>query len=173
MHCPGLHVSRELQRLTLRSVLCWSLSFYPQPLLNYKRRSTLGLTVDFPMLNVLGFLCYTISTASFLYSPTIRRQYAVRHPLEPVPTVRFNDFAFALHALILCIIIYSQFWHRLWSFEELKGKRASRIVQGIYWGSVAGLVVIALIVLARGGDGSTPEQWAAIDVVCPLTCIHN
>lgn len=34
--------------------LCWSASFYPQPLLNLRRRSTAGTTVDFPLLNVLG-----------------------------------------------------------------------------------------------------------------------
>lgn len=34
--------------------LAWSLSFYPQPLLNYHRKSTSGTTVDFPLVNVLG-----------------------------------------------------------------------------------------------------------------------
>lgn len=34
--------------------LSWSLSFYPQPLLNYQRGTTAGTTVDFPLINVLG-----------------------------------------------------------------------------------------------------------------------
>lgn len=34
--------------------LCWSASFYPQALLNWRRASTSGTTVDFPFLNVLG-----------------------------------------------------------------------------------------------------------------------
>lgn len=33
---------------------CWSLSFYPQPLLNFQRKSTSGTTVDFPLINCLG-----------------------------------------------------------------------------------------------------------------------
>ena len=33
---------------------CWSASFYPQPLLNLRRRSTSGTTVDFPFINCLG-----------------------------------------------------------------------------------------------------------------------
>ncbi|KNG45855.1 37s ribosomal protein rsm22 [Stemphylium lycopersici] len=78
-----------------------SLSFYPQPLSNYARKSTLGLAIDFPTLNVLGFFCYTISTASFLYSPTIKLQYAARHPEAPTTTVRFNDFLFAAHGAVL------------------------------------------------------------------------
>lgn len=36
--------------------LCWSLSFYPQPLLNFSRKSTSGTTVDFPLINCLGKL---------------------------------------------------------------------------------------------------------------------
>lgn len=34
--------------------ILWGLSFYPQALLNYRRKSTTGTTVDFPFLNVLG-----------------------------------------------------------------------------------------------------------------------
>lgn len=34
--------------------LAWSASFYPQALLNWRRRSTSGTTVDFPFINVLG-----------------------------------------------------------------------------------------------------------------------
>ncbi|KAK3071566.1 hypothetical protein LTR53_008374, partial [Teratosphaeriaceae sp. CCFEE 6253] len=56
--------------------LAWSLSFYPQPLLNYRRRTTQGLTPDFPLLNVFGFSCYTVSTAAFLYWPVVKQQYA-------------------------------------------------------------------------------------------------
>ena len=33
---------------------CWSLSFYPQPLLNYRRKTTSGTTIDFPLTNCLG-----------------------------------------------------------------------------------------------------------------------
>lgn len=38
--------------------LCWSLSFYPQPLLNFSRKSTSGTTVDFPLINCLGMLAH-------------------------------------------------------------------------------------------------------------------
>jgi hypothetical protein len=32
----------------------WSFSFYPQSLLNFRRKSTSGTTVDFPLINCLG-----------------------------------------------------------------------------------------------------------------------
>jgi hypothetical protein len=33
---------------------CWSASFYPQPFLNWRRKTTAGSTVDFPFINVFG-----------------------------------------------------------------------------------------------------------------------
>lgn len=33
---------------------CWSASFYGQPLLNWRRKSTSGTTVDFPFINLFG-----------------------------------------------------------------------------------------------------------------------
>lgn len=149
--------------------LAWSISFYPQPLLNISRRSVHGLTPDYPLLNIFGFSCYTISTALFLYSPTIRAQYAARHPAAPEPTVRFNDLAFGVHASVMCVVVYSQFWPRLWGWKDGVGvaRRANRITQGLIWGGLLGIAITILIVLARGGNGSStdPSDWAWIDVV--------
>ncbi|CAO2657284.1 Nn.00g034100.m01.CDS01 [Neocucurbitaria sp. VM-36] len=149
--------------------LCWSASFYPQPISNYYRKSTTGLAIDFPTLNVLGFVCYTISTASFLYSPTIREQYADRHPESPETTVRFNDFLFAAHGAVMCVIIYSQFFPSIWGFRVGKTQRASRAVLGIWWGCV--FVVVASIALVVGWgseDGHDIRGWAWIDVIYAL-----
>lgn len=33
---------------------CWSLSFYPQPIMNMRRKSTAGSVIDFPFINTLG-----------------------------------------------------------------------------------------------------------------------
>ncbi|EEP81854.1 conserved hypothetical protein [Uncinocarpus reesii 1704] len=104
-------------------MFCWSASFYPQPILNWRRRSTHGLAIDFPTTNVLGFICYAIYTTAFLYSPTIREQYAARHPISPEPSVRINDFAFAVHAVILSATVYSQFFPWIWRFKVSKSQR--------------------------------------------------
>jgi cystinosin len=141
----------------------WSLSFYPQPLLNYRRKSTSGTTIDFPTINVLGFAAYFASNAAFLYSTTIRDEYAQRNK-GLTPSVRFNDLAFAAHAVILSAITYSQFYAKLWGFNQGVRSKVSRGVAGIWWGSLFGVAVVALIVVANGnGDAST--GWAWIDVV--------
>ncbi|KAF2709784.1 L-cystine transporter-like protein [Pleomassaria siparia CBS 279.74] len=149
--------------------LCWSASFYPQPISNYNRKSTLGLAIDFPTLNVLGFIAYTISTAAFLYSPTIQSQYAIRHPESPETTVRFNDFLFAAHGAVMCIIIYSQFFPRIWGFKVGSRQKASVAVLGIFWGCLLGILIVWLLVTTTGKEGGKDASaWAWVDVVYAL-----
>jgi cystinosin len=148
------------------STLCWSASFYPQPILNWQRKSTHGLAIDFPTVNVLGFVCYTISTLSLLYSPLIRRQYAERRVASSEPTVRLNDVAFAVHAVIMSALYYSQFWSSIWGFQVGRRQRLSRPIAGIFWGNVVAVLLIILLVLLGGKDGGRDATvWAWIDVV--------
>ncbi|ETI20453.1 hypothetical protein G647_08489 [Cladophialophora carrionii CBS 160.54] len=149
--------------------LSWSASFYPQPRLNWQRRSTQGLAIDFPLLNVLGFVCYSISTCSFWFSPTIRQQYAARHPASPEPTVQLNDVAFGVHAVILVTVTYSQFFSRLWRFPNPSRQRATRPVLGILWGSIVGVAgIMAVVVFRSGWKDQDPLDWAWIDVLYAL-----
>lgn len=118
------------------------------------------------MCNVLGFVAYTISTGTFLYSPAIKKQYAYRNPTSPETTVRFNDFVFAAHGALLCILTYSQFYPAIWGFEVGKRQRASKFVLGIFYGCLLGVLGIGLVVSINGKDGGyDPSGWAWIDVV--------
>lgn len=147
-------------------MLCWSASFYPQPITNYQRKSTAGVSVDMTIINFLGFLYYSIYTAGFLYSPMIRKQYAARYSTEEEPTVRFNDLAFAVHAVLLCALMYTQFWPSIWGFAVSRFQRISKTMAGLFWGSILAPLIIVWIVLARSPDGGyDPSSWAWIDVV--------
>ena len=86
----------------------WSISFYPQVILNFKRKSTAGLSNEFSVLNVAGFACYAAYTISFYFSNTIQRQYKERHGADAEITVQSNDVAFAVHAFVLCCVQLSQ-----------------------------------------------------------------
>ncbi|CZT20580.1 related to L-cystine transporter [Ramularia collo-cygni] len=146
----------------------WTISFFPQAFLNYQRKTTDGLTPDFPLLNVFGFSCFSLSTILFLFSPVIRGQYAARHPLSPEPTVRMNDLAFGLLGLVMSVVTYSQFWPSLWRWEPVAGVRriAGTVTLGIIWGSLLALTLITSFVLAKGNGRSTDSTvWAWIDVV--------
>jgi cystinosin len=155
-------------------MLCWSGSFYPQPITNWKRKSTVGLSIDLSTINPLGFVCYSIYTSAFLFSPLIRSQYAARHPASIDPTVRFNDFAFAAHAVVLCIIMYTQFWPFIWGFHVGRFQRISWTMACIFWGSVLTPLLVTGIVLSQSPDGGyDPSTWAWIDVVSRVAICSN
>ncbi|CAI7622442.1 unnamed protein product [Penicillium bialowiezense] len=164
---------RALSRLLGWSyMLCWSGSFYPQPLTNWERKSTIGLSIDLSTINPLGFISYAIYTSAFLYSPTIRSQYAARHPAAIEPTVRFNDFAFAAHAVVLSSILYTQFWPLIWGFHVGRFQRVSWSMALIWWGCILFPVLVVGIVLSQSPDGGyDASSWAWIDVIYSFSYI--
>ncbi|KAK0735515.1 hypothetical protein B0T21DRAFT_187766 [Apiosordaria backusii] len=178
--------------------LCWSLSFYPQSMLNYTRRSTSGTTVDFPLINCLGilppiffhpliipsiltyllpgFLSYTISNFLFYSSPLIRSQYASRYH-NLTPTVQLNDITFALHGLALSIICTTQYLlPHLWGFTPSKGNKPSRFILGIFFGCILGVVLVVFIVLSSSernnpSAGGDRQAWIWLDAVYAISYV--
>jgi cystinosin len=114
--------------------LMWSVSFYPQVLTNYRRRSTAGLSIDFCLLNVIGFACYATYNLGLFYNPTIRRLYRDRHGGDDIP-VRSNDVAFAVHALILASVTLCQILY----YDGIATTKPSPII-------IAIIVVIAFLI---------------------------
>lgn len=121
--------------------LCWSLSFYPQVLLNYKRKNTAGLSMDFVHLNFLGFLCYTIYTLAFYTSPKIQNQYKSRFGADN--SVHANDVFFAVHSLLLTLITLIQ------SFIY-KNYNAVSTSTKLFVGSTAGVGLIVIYQIQIG-----------------------
>lgn len=146
--------------------LAWSFSFYPQLLLNIRRRSTVGTTPSFPILNIIGFLCYTISTTAFYFSPVIQRQYRGRHDGED-NTVRLNDVAFATHAFLISLLLLSQFWSSLWKFERRRWG-VGKFVWGVVFGSLVSVIWITGLVLFREQNG-----WEWLDIVSIYRLPHD
>ena len=91
--------------------LAWSVSFYPQVVQNYKRKSTVGLSTDFTVINHFGYICYTCYTSSLYWSSGIQEEYGKRYGPGAKNTVQSNDVAFAIHALILSFIWVAQIYH--------------------------------------------------------------
>ncbi|KAK4508284.1 hypothetical protein PRZ48_002022 [Zasmidium cellare] len=152
--------------------LAWTISFFPQAILNIQRKTTQGLLPDFPLLNCYGFSCYTLSTALFLFSPQIREQYAARHTVSPEPTVRINDLAFGAIGLTMSVVNYSMFWPRLWRWQHTPGVRrhVNSITMGLIWGSLIALLTTIIIVVSKG-KADDARGWAWIDVVYTMEYI--
>ncbi|CEF60845.1 Cystinosin [Strongyloides ratti] len=87
--------------------IAWSISFYPQIYLNFKRKSVVGLNFDFLLLNVIGFTCYSIYNILMYYDPYVQDLYHQIHKRSLIP-VLLNDVIFAIHALFACIVTVIQ-----------------------------------------------------------------
>jgi cystinosin len=87
--------------------LAWSASCYPQPLLNWQRKSVHGLSMAFTYLNLVGFSAYAAYNTALYYNSHIREQYRNRHHGED-SLVQFNDVVFGLHAFVLALITVIQ-----------------------------------------------------------------
>lgn len=87
--------------------VAWSLSFYFQVILNYKRKSVVGLNFDFLALNLIGFTCYSIYNFAFLFSREVQKTYYERNTFGRIP-VEYNDLFFAVHAFVLTLITVIQ-----------------------------------------------------------------
>ena len=116
----------------------WSISFYPQIWLNYKRSSVEGLNFDYLVLNILGFTCYTIYNWLMYFDHTVQDIYLEHHHRALIP-VLLNDVVFSSHALLACLITGIQCF-----IYERGQQRVSYICIG--WASV--LSAIAFISFA-------------------------
>ena len=76
--------------------------------------------------------------------------------------------AFAAHAVLLSLVLLTQFIPGLWGFEKRArhstGARVSRSIMGVLVGSWVGVAIVAVIVAARH-DEDPKTGWAWIDVV--------
>ncbi|KAK6038205.1 putative cystinosin [Cooperia oncophora] len=99
----------------------WSLSFYPQIILNFRRKSVTGLNFDFLLLNIIGFAAYSLYNLFMYYDPSVQARYKHKHPKSPIP-VLLNDVVFAVHAFLACLVTAAQCF-----IYERNGQRVSKI----------------------------------------------
>lgn len=122
----------------------------------------------------LGFFAYLVSNLAFYYSDLIRAQYGARHK-GLTPTVRFNDITFAAHSLLLSLVTTSQYLSpRLWGFRPSIGNRPSRFILGIFFGSVAGVIVVIFVVLGSPQRDSAEDAvgaWVWLDAIYAVSYV--
>ncbi|CAN8066231.1 unnamed protein product [Agarophyton chilense] len=84
----------------------WSASFWPQVLLNQRRKTTAGLSPDFVTINIVGFISYAIYTFSSFFDARVGESYnkATGFP----PQVEVNDVLFAVHGAVMCCALIVQ-----------------------------------------------------------------
>ncbi|KAM3171301.1 hypothetical protein ACTXT7_016888 [Hymenolepis weldensis] len=66
-----------------------------------------GLSFDFIVYNVIGFLCYSIFNIGLYFIPLIQEEYFKIYPLGVIP-VQLNDLFFSVHALVITLVVVVQ-----------------------------------------------------------------
>lgn len=118
--------------------LAWSVSFYPQIYINYKRKSVVGLNFDYLSLNVVGFLMYALFNCGLYWIPEIEDEYFNRYPKGLNP-VQINDIFFSLHAVFATIVTIGQCF--IYEIGNQRVSTTARVIHGIF----AVFILISLI----------------------------
>ncbi|XP_012539895.2 cystinosin homolog isoform X2 [Monomorium pharaonis] len=127
--------------------LAWSVSFYPQIYINYKRKSVVGLNFDYLSLNLVGFVMYALFNCGLFWISEIENQYFERYPKGLNP-VQINDIFFSLHAVFATSITIGQCF--IYEIGNQRVSTTARIIHGIF----AIFILISLIL-----SGVKTIQW--------------
>ncbi|XP_046550313.1 cystinosin-like isoform X1 [Haliotis rubra] len=87
--------------------VAWTLAGYPQVYTNWRRKSVVGLNLDFISYNMTSFIAYALYNCGLFWIPSIQAEYFVIHP-RGINPVQLNDVFFALHAFVLSLFIVIQ-----------------------------------------------------------------
>ena len=85
----------------------WSISFYMQLVLNFKRKSADGLSTDFLWYNLFGFSCYATYSLCFFAIPSVQEAYRERNNGKE-NLVTINDVFFTVHACAITALTIAQ-----------------------------------------------------------------
>ncbi|KAF6154825.1 hypothetical protein GIB67_014561 [Kingdonia uniflora] len=120
----------------------WSFSLYPQAILNFRRKSVVGLNFDFLVLNLTKHSSYLIYNASLFFSPVVQGQYHEKYGFGEMIPVAANDVALSMHAVLLltCMLCQVLIYER----GNQKVSRTCIAITCTVWVSAAVCVFIAL-----------------------------
>ncbi|KAF3334246.1 cystinosin [Carex littledalei] len=123
------------------SFFSWSLCFYPQVLLNYRRKSVVGFNFDFPVLNLTKHTSYLIYNAAMFFSPEVQRQYYDKYGPDQMIPVGLNDVFFSIHALSLTAFTLFQIF--IYERGNQKISKTCTAITAIVWASALFSVIRA------------------------------
>ncbi|KAI5341321.1 PREDICTED: cystinosin [Prunus dulcis] len=121
---------------------CWSVGGYPQVILNFRRKSVVGLSFDFVLLSLTKQSSYLIYNASLYFSSAVQKQYWEKYGYGQMIPVAVNDVAFSAHAVLLTAFVLFQI-----AIYERGTQKVSKIAIGIVvavWSGAAVCVFVAL-----------------------------
>ncbi|XP_052097959.1 cystinosin-like isoform X1 [Mytilus californianus] len=123
--------------------VAWSVSFYPQVIYNWKRKSVVGLNFDFLAYNITGFLAYGFFNVGMYWVDSVKKEYADAHP-RGINPVQLNDVIFTIHAVFVTIITIFQC-----TMYERGGQKLSKVCLLLVTGSWLFILVSLFVTVAK------------------------
>lgn len=115
----------------------WSSTFWPQVVLNAKRRCTSGFSHDFQVMSFVGFVAYGTFTCGGYLNSAVKAAYILQRGFPP--PIELADVCFAVHALLMSTALMMQV------LCYAPGFNARRIV---VYGSLAAVMLVFAMVMA-------------------------
>ena len=116
-HIPD-YWGRALNIMNWTYFTCWSVSFYPQIILNFTRSSVTGVSFDYTFFNLTAYVCYSIYNSVFFWNSGIRAAYRqIHHGHDNL--VALSDVFFALHGGFITLVTLGQLMY--YRDEKQKG----------------------------------------------------
>jgi cystinosin len=134
-----------------------------QIFLNWRRRTTVGLSSDYQLYSLVGFTCYSIFNVCFYFVGSIQDEYEDRNDGNE-NKVEIQDVLFALHALFATIVTLSQI-----AYYDGKKQLPSLLCTRIVSLAMLLAVLYATLVACHVNNSEEPFQW--LDFVLFLSYI--
>ncbi|PON44039.1 Lysosomal cystine transporter [Parasponia andersonii] len=116
--------------------LSWAIAGYPQIILNFRRKSVVGLNFDFVVLNITKHSSYLIYNAALYFSSAVQNQYYDKYGFDQMIPVAANDVAFSTHAVILTLVVLCQI--AIYERGDQTVSKISLTIVAVVW-SIAGV----------------------------------
>ena len=126
--------------------VCWTVGYYPQIYLNFRRKSVVGLSFDMTCMEFLGSLEYFLYTIMLYCDAALQKyfhSFEHQHLNDQDNTVKLTDVVFASHGLVMASITVLQI-----IFYDKGSQRLSKITVGLCGLASLGFVVLLIIAAA-------------------------
>ncbi|XAR51951.1 hypothetical protein NMG60_11006763 [Bertholletia excelsa] len=136
------HLEVLYEVLGWTAFVAWSISFYPQVILNIRRKSVVGLNFDFVVLNLTKHSSYLVHNASLFFSSAVQKQYRQKYGSHEMIPVAANDVAFSSHAVL--ITAFTLFQIAIYDRGNQKVSKTCIVIVSAAWSAAAVCVFVAI-----------------------------
>lgn len=90
------------------SFVCWSVSFYPQIITNYRNNSVVGVSTDGQVISWFNYFCYFISSTSLLWNQDMKEKFTTGQDSDIHISAWSKDLINSMQALLFATVLLYQ-----------------------------------------------------------------